>query len=112
MVDFGKKLDSSAVKSVLEFLFGKKKTSKELDVSTDIRNKKFFQALTYYNILGEEFGCETAQHVGDILKRLSISTDRAGRTEGANILMQDLPKEETILRGIANSLNPKNGGES
>ena len=97
--DYGKRLDSSAVKQVLTFLFGKKEDSKFLDTSTDISSKEFFKTLTYYGILSEEYGCEAAKSIGDLLKRLSISTDRMGRLEGVTVLKQEMPKEEILFRG-------------
>lgn len=109
MVDFGKKLDNSAVKSIIGYLFGPKQ-SKLLDTSCDIPNAKFFQTLTYYRILDEAYDCPAANKVADILERLSTSNKRMGRLEAVNTLTQELPKGETILRGIADNLE-KTGSE-
>ena len=109
--DYGKRLDSSAVKQVLTFLFGKKEDSKFLDTSTDISSKEFFKTLTYYGILSEEYGCEAAKSIGDLLKRLSISTDRMGRLEGVTVLKQEMPKEEILFRGISKGLEKAEGKE-
>ena len=110
--DFGKRLDSSAVKQVLNFLFGKKEDSKYLDTSTDISSKEFFKTLTYYGILSEEYGCVAARSISDLLKRLSISTNRMGRLEGVTVLKQEMPKEEIMFRGISEGLKKASGEET
>ena len=107
--DFGKKLDSSAVKQVLNYLFGRKEDSKYLDTSTDISSKEFYKTLTYYGILSEEYDCEAARSIGDLLKRLSISTNRMGRLEGVTVLKQDMGREEIMFRGLSEGLKKASG---
>lgn len=99
----------SAVKSVLDFLFGKSKKGPELDTSTRINSRAFFSTLTYYRILDEEFECQAAKSVANILERLSIATNGEGRKEGTAILMQDLPKEQVLLRGISEAVKQTGG---
>lgn len=104
---FGSKFDKGAVKQVLEFLFGKteeKDGGKFLDMRTEIVNKEFFNTLTYYRLLEEQYQCQAAGAVANILERLAISSQRMGRLEGVNILKQQLPKEEVLLKGLAESI--------
>lgn len=103
MVDLGKKFDNSSIKKVIAFLFGPK-DGQLLDTATDIKNKQFYKTLTYYRILDEEYGCDAAKGVCNILERLAISTNRGGRLEATNMFTKELPKEEILLRGMAKSL--------
>lgn len=102
-----------------EFLFRKPKEgdngqeSKFLDTSTVIMNKSDYDVLTYYRILHEAYDCKSAGIIADILERLNIATVRSpeswnSRSEAVEILRQPLPKKETVLHGIADSLTGEN----
>jgi hypothetical protein len=105
---FGKKFNVTAVKQVLDYLFGKQEekdgSSKFLDMRTDISERELFNSLTYYRLLEEEYNCKAAGAIANILERLKISAQRMGRLEGVNILKQQMPKEETLIKGLAESL--------
>jgi len=58
----------------------------------------------YYRILQEQYNCEAAGEIADIIERLAISSGRMGRLEAVNILKQELPKKETLIRGVAESI--------
>lgn len=118
---FGNKFDGSSVKQVLDFLFGKptaKKNgerdpndSKFMDMRTDVSNKQTFQTLFYYRLLEEQYESKAAGCVADIMERIAISTTRMGRLEAVGILKQQLPKEEVLLKGLAESLRTPGGQE-
>jgi hypothetical protein len=104
---FGKKFSIGAVKQVLDYLFGKEEkegSSKFLDMRTDVSERELFNSLTYYRLLEEQYDCKAAGAIANILERLKISTNRMGRLEGVNILKQQMPKEETLIKGLAESL--------
>ena len=110
MSGFGSKFDKGAIDKVLDYLFRKPtktqngEESQFLDTRTDISNREVFTTLMYYRILQEYYGSEAAGKIADIIERLSISLNRMGRLEGVNILKQELPKKETLIRGVAESL--------
>lgn len=107
---FGKKFSIGAVKQVLDYLFGKEEKkdgedgSKFLDMRTDISERELFNSLTYYRLLQEQYNCKAAGAIANILERLKVSSNRMGRLEGVNILKQQMPKEETLIKGLADSL--------
>jgi len=106
---FGKKFNITAVKQVLDYLFSKQEEkdgegSKFLDMRTDISERELFNSLTYYRLLEEQYNCKAAGAIANILERLKISASRMGRLEGVNILKQQMPKEETLIKGLADSL--------
>jgi hypothetical protein len=107
---FDKKMDKGAVDKVLDFLFRKPtkgdngEESQFLDTRTDISNRELYSTLMYYRILQEQYGCKAAGQIADIIERLAISQNRMGRLEGVNILKQELPKKETLIRGVAESI--------
>lgn len=106
------RLSKGTVEKVADFLFGKAKgetDSQFLDRRTDVSGKEMFKALTYYRILEERFKCETAGAVADILERLSISVERKGRLEGVNVLLQQFPKQETLLKGFSELMKRAEG---
>jgi hypothetical protein len=114
MSDFNKantRLDEATVRKISDFLFGKDIDSKYMDIRTEITGKQMFTALTYYRILQEQLKCKTAGVIADILERLSISTQRRGRSEGVQVLMQQLPKTETLMQGVSELLIRKTQGE-
>lgn len=110
-----KGLDAASAKQVIEFLFGKTGEgdvdSKFLDMRTDITTQTIFQTLSYYRILEEHFDCKAAGKIANILERLCISTSRMGRLEGVAVLKQEMPKVETILRGMSQELEVKSQTE-
>lgn len=101
-----------------EFLFRRPKAngdakdeteSQFLDTSTVISGKADYAVIAYYRVLKEAYGCEVAGKIADILERLNIATVRSSeawnaRMEGVTVLRQPLPKKETLLRGIAETL--------
>lgn len=106
---FGKKFNVTAVKQVLDYLFSRQEEkdgegSRFLDMRTDISERELFNSLTYYRLLEEEYHCKAAGAIANILERLKISAGRMGRLEGVNILKQQMPKEETLIKGLAESL--------
>lgn len=110
MSGFGKKMDKGAVDKVLDFLFRKPhksdngEESQFLDTRTDISSREIYGTLVYYRILQEQYGCEAAGQIADVIERLAISHSRLGRLEGVNILKQELPKKEVLMRGVAESM--------
>lgn len=110
MSGFGKKMDKGAVDKVLDFLFRKPvkaqngEESQFLDTRTDISNREIYSSLMYYRILQEQYGCQAAGEIADVIERLAISNNRLGRLEGVNILKQELPKKEVLMRGVAESI--------
>lgn len=109
---WGSKLDMGAVKKVLDYLFGKDGGSQFLDMRTEVSDREFFSTLTYYRLLEEEYSCKAAGAVANILERLAVSNKRMGRLEGVTILKQQLPKEEVLLKGLADSIKESMGGET
>lgn len=110
MSDFqkpGTRLDEATVKKISDFLFGKEFESKYMDMRTEITGKQMFTALTYYRILQEQLKCKAAGAIADILERLAVSTERRGRLEGVQVLMQQFPKTETLLQGVSELLIKK-----
>lgn len=100
------RLPQGVVNKINAFLFGKGKLEDNefLDMRTDIKGKKMFQALTYYRLLEKYYDCGSAGVIANVLERLSISDTRAGRIEGVKVLIGGVPKEKTILQGIDNAL--------
>jgi hypothetical protein len=88
----------------------KKRDNEFLDVSCNVLNRAEYGTLTYYRILEEQYGCEAAGKIANVLERLSISTVRSSegwnaRKEGVVILSSSqLPKKETLIRGIADNI--------
>jgi hypothetical protein len=56
----------------------------------------------YYRILQEQYHCNAAGAIADIIERLNISEE--GRLEAVTILKQELPKKEVLLRGTTEDL--------
>jgi hypothetical protein len=120
-MSYQKKDNKALTDKISHFLFRQpsngdvKKDNQYLDVSCNVLSKEAYGALTYYRLLEEAYGCEAAGKVANILERLSISTVRGdgwnARMEGVTILHNDLPKKETIVRGIADSLKELEGQE-
>jgi phosphopentomutase len=104
------KMNPSAVDKVLDFLFRKPvisdngEESQFLDTRTDISNREVYSTIMYYRLLQEQYSCDAAGKIADIIERLAISNNRMGRLEGVNILKQELPKKEMIIRGIAKGI--------
>jgi hypothetical protein len=104
---FQKGLDPTSAKQVLEFLFGKDGEGKFLDMRTDIKDKNTFKTLTYYRLLEEHFESKAAGKIANILERLSLSNERMSRLEGVAVLRQEMPKVETVVRGVSPELETK-----
>jgi hypothetical protein len=100
------KVDASSAHKVMGYLFDKEDgtENKYLDMRTDIQSPEMFKAVHYYRILDEYYQSKAAGIIANILERLAISGKRMGRLEAVTILRQQMPKEETIIRGIADSL--------
>ena len=103
--------DKTTTKQASDFLFKRPdKDGKDgekdnwLDTRSDVHHREMFGTLTYYRLLQEQYGCQAAGDVANILERLLISNERKGRFEAVTIVQQKLPKEETIYRGIANAI--------
>jgi hypothetical protein len=104
--NYGKQ-DGSVAKKTTEYLFGKPDDSEFLDTKTRIKGREFFNAIFYYRLLGQEFKCEAAQRIANTLERMAISDDGLGRLEAVETLRQQLPREEVVLKGIAESMVKK-----
>lgn len=99
--------DKSTLRKVTDFLFGRPEADKSdqfLDMRTDIDSKEMFKALTYYKILAESYKCQSAGRIANLLERLMISSKRSGRIEAVRSIIQQAEKENTLLRGIEESL--------
>jgi hypothetical protein len=108
-------MDKGAVDKVLDYLFRKPvkgdngEESQFLDTRCDVSNRETYNTLVYYRILEEQYGCVAAGQIANIIERLSIANNRMGRLEGVNILKQELPKKETLIRGVAESIKDLEG---
>jgi hypothetical protein len=103
------------VKQASDFLF-KKPDEKDgepkwLDTRTDIHNREMFNTLTYYRLLEEQYNCKAAGAIADVIERLLMSSSRQSRLEAVTILEQKMPKEETIVRGLSETLQKLKGLE-
>jgi len=75
--------------------------SRALDMRTVIKGPSSMALLTYLGILRDAFGCEEAQHISDVIKRLAISEGGLGRSQAVEVLKGNIPYTKEIPVGTA-----------
>jgi len=76
-------------------------SSRGLEMRARIKGPQTMAALTFYGILRDGFDSEAARVVSDVIKRLSIADNGAGRAEAQAVLQGNLPKEIEVRTGRA-----------
>lgn len=107
-------LEKAVTKQIANFLFekpGLEESGEFLDTRTDINTKAMFKAILYYRVLGEMLKCKAATSVGNILERLSISSNREGRREAVISLLQKLPSPKYLPSGMDELMQKYQSGE-
>lgn len=93
-------MDKSVVKQIASYNFGEiEEFSTQLDARTDINTKDMFKAMAYCRGVGKFFQCKEADDVADFFARLLISSERKGRIEAVQSLMQKFPRVEKQYAG-------------
>lgn len=97
-----KKLGKHTEAMAGEFLFSKGDLSDSqfLDMRTRIKSEKAMNAILHYGILGEVMKCTEAVQIGDMIKRLFVANEGAGRAEGVEVLRQNFPKKIEVSKGV------------
>ncbi len=100
--DDDKKISPHTEKMAGEFLFSKGALSDSqfLDMRTRIKSEKAMNAILHYGILGEVMKCDEATQIGDMIKRLFVANEGAGRAEGVEVLRQNFPKKIEVAKGV------------
>jgi len=100
--------EKATMRQVTNFLFKPPEEKDEddtwLDTRTDVPTKEMMKTLTYYRYLHQRYKCKSARVIIGILERLLISNNRMGRLEGVKIAQGKMPKEDVLLRGIADEI--------
>jgi hypothetical protein len=100
--DDDKKIGPHTEKMAGQFLFSKGDLddSQFLDMRTRIKSEKAMNAILHYGILGEVMECTEAKQIGDMMKRLFVANEGAGRAEGVAVLQQNFPKKIEVAKGV------------
>lgn len=100
-------MDKSVVKQISAYNFGEiDGFNVQLDARTDVSTKDMFKALAYCRGVAKFFNCKEADDVADFFARLLISSERKGRTEAVQSLMQKFPKVDKQYEGSETMITP------
>lgn len=99
-----KRISFATEKHAGEFLFASKEMddSQFMDMRTRIKSEETMKGLLFYGILSERLGCSAAGDIKDLMERMLIARDGAGRAEAVMILRQNLPRVREVDKGHDN----------
>ena len=103
-----KKISFQTERHAGEYLFAKKDMSDSqfLDMRTRIKSEDTMKALVFYGILGEGLKSDAAMNIKDMIERMLIAREGAGRDEAVAILRQNFPRVREVDKGYDDLRTP------